>query len=113
MPWYPAFAAFPGPMAPPMPNVPTPLITLPQTPGPILQESIRSGIKKNARKLVSAGTVADAIATGFLMMFMTWVAGITVKNVMGKGPVPSFAPPYVPVGPVVMGDNLAIPGHLL
>jgi hypothetical protein len=26
LPWYPAFAAFPGPQAPPMPNVPTPLI---------------------------------------------------------------------------------------
>jgi hypothetical protein len=25
-------------------------------------------------------------------------------------PHPGFAPPYVPVGPVVMGDNLAIPG---
>ncbi|MCU1280499.1 MAG: hypothetical protein JWM53_4045, partial [bacterium] len=29
LPWYPAFAAFPGPMAPPMPNVPTPLIACP------------------------------------------------------------------------------------
>src|SRR5258708_29994675 len=27
LPWYPAFAAFPGPMAPPMPNIPMPLIT--------------------------------------------------------------------------------------
>jgi len=26
LPWYPAFAAFPGPMAPPMPNIPMPLI---------------------------------------------------------------------------------------
>lgn len=24
---------------------------------------------------------------------------------------PGFAPPYVPVGPVVMGDNIGIPGH--
>src|SRR5262249_2443452 len=28
LPWYPAFAAFPGPMAPPMPNVPTPVMAL-------------------------------------------------------------------------------------
>src|SRR5215470_17248904 len=27
LPWYPAFAAFPGPQAPPLPNVPMPLIT--------------------------------------------------------------------------------------
>jgi hypothetical protein len=25
-------------------------------------------------------------------------------------PRPTFAPPYVPVGPVVMGDNIAMPG---
>src|SRR6185503_21239842 len=29
LPWYPAFAAFPGPMAPPMPNIPMPLIACP------------------------------------------------------------------------------------
>ena len=27
-------------------------------------------------------------------------------------PTPGFAPPYVPVGPVVMGDNLATPGAM-
>jgi hypothetical protein len=32
---------------------------------------------------------------------------------MGKGPIPSFAPPYVPVGPVVMGDNISAPGHVI
>jgi hypothetical protein len=32
---------------------------------------------------------------------------------MGSGPVPTYAPPYVPVGPVVMGDNIATPGHLM
>jgi hypothetical protein len=31
---------------------------------------------------------------------------------MGKGQIPTFAPPYVPVGPVVGGDVLSIPGHL-
>jgi hypothetical protein len=31
--------------------------------------------------------------------------------VLGKGPIPSFAPPFVPVGPVVMGDNVGTPGH--
>lgn len=27
--------------------------------------------------------------------------------------MPRFAPPYVPVGPVVMGDNISAPGHTL
>ena len=39
--------------------------------------------------------------------------GDSAQRVLGKGPVPSFAPPYVPVGPVVGGDNIAVPGHLL
>ncbi len=29
LPWYPAFVVFPGPMAPPMPNIPMPLICCP------------------------------------------------------------------------------------
>jgi hypothetical protein len=36
-----------------------------------------------------------------------------VTLLMGKGPVPSFAPPFVPVGPVVAGDNISQPGHAL
>jgi len=27
--------------------------------------------------------------------------------------MPTFAPPFVPVGPVMGGDNIAIPGHLM
>ena len=42
-----------------------------------------------------------------------WLPMQQVMLVMGKGPIPTFAPPFVPVGPVVMGDNLPIPGHLM
>ena len=31
----------------------------------------------------------------------------------GKGPIPTFAPPFVPVGPVVAGDNIGTPGHVI
>jgi hypothetical protein len=35
-----------------------------------------------------------------------------VNLVMGMGPIPTFAPPFVPVGPVVGGSTL--PGvHLI
>jgi len=34
------------------------------------------------------------------------VAGGVLPTVLGKGPLPSFAPPYVPVGPVVGGQDL-------
>jgi hypothetical protein len=33
-----------------------------------------------------------------------------VTNVLGTGPVPTFAPPYVPVGPVVGGVANMTPG---
>ena len=33
-----------------------------------------------------------------------------VTNVLGTGPVPTFAPPYVPVGPVVGGVGTMMPG---
>ena len=45
--------------------------------------------------------------------FRDWKVTAQVVGVMGKGPIPSFAPPYVPVGPVVMGDNLSGPGHVI
>lgn len=34
------------------------------------------------------------------------VAGGLTSSMLGKGPIPTFAPPYVPVGPVLAGDNL-------
>jgi hypothetical protein len=115
LPWYPAFAAYPGPMAPPMPNVPTPLMNI--APG----ASIDAG-KVSSSILSSLGSLADEpgaqsavnnFATLFSVGFMIWFVTKQVMNVMGKGPVPTFAPPYVPVAPVVMGDVLPTSGILI
>jgi hypothetical protein len=38
-----------------------------------------------------------------------WKMAHEAKHVPSP-PTPNFAPPYVPVGPVVMGDNIATPG---
>lgn len=120
LPWYPAFAAFPGPMAPPMPNVPTPLIACPSgqmaamTPPQLksaMDDALDGGIKNNdPEKQFEA--LHDAVATVVAAAFLLWLPSQMVIGVLGKGPVPSFAPPYVPVGPVVGGDNIATPGHL-
>ena len=120
LPWYPAFAAFPGPMAPPMPNVPTPMIacvsakitsiTMPNDMKSAMDDALDGGLKdKDPEKQYEA--LHDAIATVCAAGFAIWVAAQT-QIVMGKGPIPTFAPPYVPVGPVVGGDVLSIPGHL-
>lgn len=115
LPWYPAFAAFPGPMAPPMPNVPTPLIACPSammaemTPSKLKDGMVKKLDDKDA---LHHKELFDAIGKGLGATFLMWLPQQQVMLVLGKGPIPTFAPPYVPVGPVVGGENIAIPGHL-
>ncbi len=122
LPWYPAFAAFPGPMAPPMPNIPVPLIacvsammteiTTPFSLKSEMDSALDGGLKdKDKDKHYEA--LHDAIATTLSMAFLIWLSSQMVMLVLGKGPIPTFAPPYVPVGPVVGGDNIGAPGHLM
>lgn len=115
LPWYPAFVAFPGPMAPPMPNVPTPLASCPSpmmselTPKPLADGMVK---KLDDSKAQHHEVLMDAIAKGVAAVFLQWLPAQQVMLVLGKGPIPTFAPPYVPVGPVVAGQNIAAPGHL-
>jgi len=52
----------------------------------------------------------EAISDAFEKTYNLWKVSTMVTNVMGTGPVPTFAPPYVPVGPVVAGVGTMIPG---
>jgi len=122
LPWYPAFAAFPGPMAPPMPNVPVPLIacvsskmTRIMVPSQMKDEMINaldSGIKQDDPDKQHEA-LFDAIATALALAFTMWLPSQQVMLVMGYGNIPTFAPPYVPVGPVMNGQNLPTPGVFL
>jgi hypothetical protein len=118
LPLYPAFAAFPGPMAPPMPNVPLPLIACQSamlndiiTPDAMTREmdnALDGGLKqKDPEKHYNAlhAAIAQSLSIGFLI----WVASQLVTNCLGQGPIPTFAPPYVPVGPVMGGTNIPAP----
>ena len=122
LPWYPAFAAFPGPMAPPMPNIPTPLIACPSAkmasiiaPNDMKSAMIDAldGDLKQKDKSKQHEALFDAIATVLALAFLMWLPMQQVMLVLGKGPIPTFAPPFVPVGPVMAGDNIAAPGHLM
>src|SRR6185312_15744766 len=122
LPWYPAFAASPGPMAPPMPNIPTPLTACPSAmvaqivaPQSMKSEMINAfdGGLKDKDKKKQHEALFEAIATVLSLAFMMWLPMQQVMLVMGKGQIPTFAPPFVPVGPVVGGDNIAVPGHLM
>ena len=122
LPLYPAFAAFPGPMAPPMPCIPMPIIAyvsgmIAQLMGPMMlqQEMINAydGGMKQKDKDKQHEAAFLGIATAASLAFTMWMPQQQVMLVMGKGQIPTFAPPYVPVGPVVMGDNIAAPGHAI
>ena len=121
LPWYPAFAAFPGPVAPPMPNVPTPVISCTSalvqriTEPTMLAMEMARALDATVKQSDHDGhhrALFDAVGSVLAVGFATWLAGQQVLNVMSQGPVPSFAPPLAPVGPVVGGANIPTPGHL-
>ncbi|HTO92223.1 MAG TPA: hypothetical protein VMJ70_13925 [Candidatus Sulfotelmatobacter sp.] len=112
---YPLFAAVPSPVAPPAPNVPMPLITF-ASPGEALLSP--STLKMSMVGLYGDPTALhsddlfDALSQAFATPFNMFKATTMVQNVLGTGPVPTFAPPFVPVGPVVGGVGTGPPGCL-
>lgn len=114
---YPSFAAVPAPAAPPTANVPFPLVIGASPKGDAafrasaLEAAVISRLGEQAKsKDATAGIQAFAQAVS--LRFEVWKVTQVVQNLMGKGPVPTFAPPYVPVGPVVMGDVISSCGIL-
>ena len=112
LPWYPAFAAVPSPIAPPAPNTPVPFAALTQVP-----TSISSAMMKQQMIAQLADPQApfhkelfESITDAFEKSYNLWKVSTMVTNVLGTGPVPTFAPPYVPVGPVVGGVGTMAPG---
>jgi hypothetical protein len=111
LPWYPAFAAVPSPVAPPSPNIPNPILALTQVATILNENSLKS--QMTARFGVPekfSDELFAAIASAFERVFNLWQVSTMVTNVLGTGPVPTFAPPYVPVGPVVGGVGTMLPG---
>jgi hypothetical protein len=111
---YPTFAAFPGPVAPPTPARP---IALSQgnSAGEVSLKSAVLGSKLGIALKTHAGKVRGgspdlaikSLVTWVDSSFQEWKSMVTLVGMMGTGQVATFAPPYVPVGPVAMGDNLS------
>ncbi len=110
---YPAFAAFPGPVGPPMPNVPVPVMML-SSPGEtgLSPSTLKSLMEANLAdpQALHAPALFDSIAKAFNNVFQIFKMSTLVTNVLGTGPIPTFAPPFVPVGPVVAGTSIPVPG---
>jgi hypothetical protein len=110
---YPKFAAFPGPKAPPTPAPPIALAQGTSGGDGLLKSAALAGKLVTALRGQAATirgspdaamkTLAEWIDTSF----RDWKAQAKLVGVAGRGSVPTFAPPYVPVGPVVMGDNMS------
>jgi hypothetical protein len=113
LPWYPSFIMMPSPVAPPTPNVPMPLAACTNNFFMIESVMIRDTIKL---RLGTPGPFSDqlfeAIATAFSQAVRMWLQMQMITQVKGTGPVPTFAPPFVPAGPVINGNVIPEPGHL-
>ena len=113
LPMYPAFAAYPAPVAPPIPNVPFPLVTLSSAPAVMDSLGALMTAMYGDPTDSAAMAVCNAIGSALQHTFQTWLLTTQVTNIMGTGPIPTFAPPYSPVGPVVGGVGTMIPGGLV
>jgi hypothetical protein len=112
MPWYPAFAAVPSPVAPPMPNIPCPFAALMQVPVSISCQILKGQMvaQLGDPRAPFMAELFESIADAFEKTYNLWKVSTMVTNVLGTGPVPTFAPPFVPVGPVVAGVGTMTPG---
>lgn len=118
---YPKLAAVPSPSAPPTSAAtPYPLARASSAGeprltagvlGPRLVSALRAAAGRELSREAGLEGVIRELATWVEGSFRDWKLNAQIVGVMGKGPIPSFAPPYVPVGPVVMGDNMSTPGQ--
>lgn len=112
LPFYPAFAAFPSPVAPPTPNVPVPVAALTQVNAslsPAVMKQQMVGMLGDPQAQYHS-ELFDCVCDAFDKCFTLWQTTTMVTNVLGTGPIPTFAPPYVPVGPVMGGVGTMTPG---
>ena len=106
LPWYPAFVAYPGPYAPPTANVPSAFATLLHdanaTSPANLANAMRFALRGNMDYSME---FFESVAVTFQAPLLQWKMAQQVMNVLGKGPCPGWAPPYMPVAPVYSGST--------
>ncbi len=113
LPWYPAYVAVPSPMAPPVPNTPVPFATLTQVPVSISAQVMKMQMIAQLGDPLAPfhKELFESICDAFEKSYNLWKVSCMVTNVLPTlAPVPTFAPPYVPMGPVVGGMAMMAPG---
>ena len=117
---YPTFAAVPGPYAPPTPAVQTYSLAQGSSVGDyrfraaVCLDRLRTALRPYlARDTAGFEKELGGLAKWIEGSFQEWKTNARLVGVSGKGPAPTFAPPYVPVAPVVMGDNTTLGGSAI
>jgi len=114
LPMFPAFAMFPLGMAPPTPSLPMPLLAMTQVTALLSADALKQAMVANLGDPQAPfhDKLFEAIADGFATTFKLWQGMTTVTKIFGTGPVPTFAPPVTPAGPVMGGTATGTPGFL-
>ncbi|HEY3742092.1 MAG TPA: hypothetical protein VGL53_19705 [Bryobacteraceae bacterium] len=112
---YPAFAAFPGHFAPPTPAAVAPTLSKGSSTGEVALKAPFLASRLNAALSIykvrgdsSSDKAVAALTTWVEASFTEWKNLVAIVGVLGTGPAPTYAPPYVPVAPVVGGQNVSL-----
>jgi len=112
---YPTLAAVPAPAAPTTKAALSPQLSQGSSAGEAsLRAQVLSTRLISALRLqpLAAGTgspdqAMQGLATWVDASFAQWKATVRMTSLVGRGPVPTYAPPYVPVGPVIRGQTVS------
>jgi hypothetical protein len=102
LPWYPAFMAWPGPVAPPMPNTPCPLMLCPSSGiDRMMPPQLSAAITTRLSGSTIAGSDAgiSTLARQVSAAFMQWLSTTNVTMALGSGTT-AAALPFMPIAPV-------------
>lgn len=103
----PSFTVCALPYHPPAPNiVPAPLASGGSSHGgELLPDGLATRLREDLRSLAAGlSNDIDAFASWLAIRFGLWLSTTVLINVMASGPVPSYAPPYALIGPVMGGS---------
>ncbi len=110
---YPSLAAVPAPSAPPTRATVSPALSQGSSAGeaslraPVLANRLISTLRMQALG-GAAGSPDQAmqnLAAWVDGSFNQWKVTVRMTSLVGRGSVPTYAPPYVPVGPVIRGET--------
>lgn len=102
---YPPAAFFPAPVVPGLPNISSPVAGYGSSGDAMMtRKQLASAMERfYGGGGLHASPLFDALSDAVATTFITWKAQTQLTNVVLLGPVPTYAPPLVPAGPVLGG----------